>query len=624
MSSFAQNKDFYSISAKKLNVDAIKYDNLDKVFANYFVVDINVIDIYNYIKKSKGISHINLKIGNEYDWEINIEPCDPRSDNYVLRVRTQDGITTYPKTTADTYKGYLNSNPDKEVRLTIKENYISGFVEQKGEAIFIEPISRFDSKASSNHFVVYNSKDLLSHLPFKCEATKADDINSKIKKKIDKSTKAASGCVETEIAIVADSFMVAKFGSVSAVANEVIELLNLVNGLYSPSPLEIEYELVELYVSTVSNDITADSLVSVNPILSDFTSWDNGGGFTNTHDVATFWSGRDYVDGGGKAWLDQICTIYAQNIVSHYTNSSQGFLKVLWAHELGHNWSAEHGPSSGYIMNASSLDPNAVWHQTSIDSILTYKAALTCLDSCGTTTLSIAYMGNKNASCKDSCNGSAMVVALGGTPPYSYQWNDVNSQTSAIASGLCAGMYNVTVTDSLGDTSNAAFTINEPSALILTATANDASQDNCDGSSTASVSGGTSSYSYQWDDTLAQTTSTADSLCAGTYNVTVTDANGCIKTTSIIVNETTGISKNDFNKKVKIYPNPSKGIVSIDIQNQGEEVLVEVTNLFGRAIYNKRVKKSIEQIDLSDYPPGIYFVVVQGENMMQLGKIVKY
>ncbi|MCI4668854.1 MAG: Omp28-related outer membrane protein [Bacteroidia bacterium] len=47
-------------------------------------------------------------------------------------------------------------------------------------------------------------------------------------------------------------------------------------------------------------------------------------------------------------------------------------------------------------------------------------------------------------------DGTATVVAQRGTPPYSYQWNDPNNQTSSVATGLNAGDYLVTVTDSLG------------------------------------------------------------------------------------------------------------------------------------------------------------------------------
>jgi hypothetical protein len=54
----------------------------------------------------------------------------------------------------------------------------------------------------------------------------------------------------------------------------------------------------------------------------------------------------------------------------------------------------------------------------------------------------------------------------------------------------------------------------------------------CDGEATVDPSGGDSPYEYAWDDPSGQTTQTATDLCAGTYTVTVTDANGCEGTAS--------------------------------------------------------------------------------------------
>jgi len=59
----------------------------------------------------------------------------------------------------------------------------------------------------------------------------------------------------------------------------------------------------------------------------------------------------------------------------------------------------------------------------------------------------------------------------------------------------------------------------------------------CTGTATATVTGGTAPYSYQWDDSQAQTTATAIDLCEGTYNVTITDFAGEVLTVSVFVDE---------------------------------------------------------------------------------------
>jgi hypothetical protein len=135
-----------------------------------------------------------------------------------------------------------------------------------------------------------------------------------------------------------------------------------------------------------------------------------------------------------------------------------------------------------------------------------------------------------NVSCNGGSNGSATVAASGGTGAYTYLWSPAGG-TAATATGLTAGLYTVTVTDANGCTSSTNFTITEPTALV--ATSSGQTNVTCyglnDGSASVNVSGGTGAYTYIWTpgNPAGGTTSTATGLTAGTYAVTVSDANGC-------------------------------------------------------------------------------------------------
>src|SRR4029077_11879369 len=71
-----------------------------------------------------------------------------------------------------------------------------------------------------------------------------------------------------------------------------------------------------------------------------------------------------------------------------------------------------------------------------------------------------------NVSCNGGSTGSASVTASGGTSPYNYMWSD--GQTTSDASGLSAGTYNVTVTDSHGCTATSSVDITQPNPLAVT------------------------------------------------------------------------------------------------------------------------------------------------------------
>lgn len=140
-----------------------------------------------------------------------------------------------------------------------------------------------------------------------------------------------------------------------------------------------------------------------------------------------------------------------------------------------------------------------------------------------------------DVSCYGGSDGSAAVMVSGGTMPYSYLWSMDSSMTSQVATGLPAGSYSITVTDTTGCSITAGFIISQPLApLSVSASGTDPGcSSGVNGSATANVSGGTTPYSYSWNTDPAQTTATATGLSGGIYVVTVTDLNGCIASDSI-------------------------------------------------------------------------------------------
>ena len=108
--------------------------------------------------------------------------------------------------------------------------------------------------------------------------------------------------------------------------------------------------------------------------------------------------------------------------------------------------------------------------------------------------------------------------------------------------GLAVGTYFVTVTDANGCSAVDTAIITEPPPLVLTTASTNAACGVSDGSATVTSVGGTGAYTYVWNDPFTQTTTTADSLGAGSYTVVVTDSNACVASASVTVNNTGGAS----------------------------------------------------------------------------------
>ncbi len=136
-----------------------------------------------------------------------------------------------------------------------------------------------------------------------------------------------------------------------------------------------------------------------------------------------------------------------------------------------------------------------------------------------------------NVSCYGGNDGTACIVASGGTPPYYYQWN--TGSTASCEYNLSAGAYYVTVTDASGCNAYVGFFVNQPTQIIADAGADqymcpwDTIQFNA-----CSPIGGTAPYTYSWLPAMGLNwlnicNPTASMPFSVTYTLTVTDANGC-------------------------------------------------------------------------------------------------
>ncbi len=156
-----------------------------------------------------------------------------------------------------------------------------------------------------------------------------------------------------------------------------------------------------------------------------------------------------------------------------------------------------------------------------------------------------------NVSCNGGSNGNASVSASGGTGTLSYNWTPGNptGDGTASVSGLTAGTWTCTVTDASSCVANRTFTLTQPTAISLSASASNPTI--CSGASstlTANGSGGTGTITYTWVGGPTSSTYVVSPTSPTTYTVNIKDGNNCSSsaTVNVVANSCTAASALNF------------------------------------------------------------------------------
>ena len=196
---------------------------------------------------------------------------------------------------------------------------------------------------------------------------------------------------------------------------------------------------------------------------------------------------------------------------------------------------------------------NYQWENGTVDSLRnnlsagTYAVTVTDLNGCSLSssiTLQDPNPININndiispVSCINTPDGIIDANITGGTPPYSYQWEDGNQ--SSTNENLTCGIYPLTVTDANGCSQSAVFGLQCPPVINVNISAisnfngfNVSCPESSDGIAQANVQNGIAPYSFEWSS--GTTNISATNLTAGINSLIVTDDNGCSVTEFIIL-----------------------------------------------------------------------------------------
>jgi gliding motility-associated-like protein len=147
------------------------------------------------------------------------------------------------------------------------------------------------------------------------------------------------------------------------------------------------------------------------------------------------------------------------------------------------------------------------------------------------------------ATCDISCDGAITAIPSGGSLPLSILWS--GGQTNTSLTGICEGNISVTITDNNGCTSTATYLIPISNNTDVDFDIVDANCGiDCDGSVQITVTGSSNTYFAIWPD--GDTTFVRNNLCAGSYDIIIADDLGCIKTETLVINNTGGPTGVDY------------------------------------------------------------------------------
>lgn len=204
-----------------------------------------------------------------------------------------------------------------------------------------------------------------------------------------------------------------------------------------------------------------------------------------------------------------------------------------------------------------------------------------------------------NVGCNAGATGQIDLTVSGGTAPYTFSWS--NGSTDEDLLNIIAGQYTVVVTDANNCTYTQTIDINQPGAGVSASVS--VTNVDCNGSSSGQIDlttiGGTAPYIYQWNNGVI--TEDQSGVVAGTYTVVITDANNCVFTTSVVIDEPVAAL--------------SASPAVTDVACQGDASgSIDITAAGGTAPYTYQWNNGSSNEDLNGLTAGTYDVVVTDDN----------
>ncbi len=428
----------------------VRSADLSNTLDAYQVYSLELTELSRFVQSDAYDNHIILNLPGYGEFEIDLFPHQLKADNYTIAIQTESGIEIIPDDgTVKTFSGYLTGG-QYEVRLTIDDDFINGFIELPKDELYFESVRFRIDGAPTDQVLVYQKSSITEEFIFDCEPLQVPghDNNEEV---TGDAQRATGDCLEVEFALADDWLMyLERNQSIADVENHNMAVINNVQANYDDEFAdELMFNVVQIFISTCNSCDPWSSSTNPSTLLNSFGGW-AGTGFSAAHDVASLWTDREF-DGPtvGLAWLDAVCfNTFKYNVLQDFT-SNANFLRVLQAHELGHNFGSGHDASGSGTIMAPTINNTNDWSGSSVNQIDSYVAGVGCLALCSSGQAPVASIGSDQ---EEGCSPLTIEFSdLSSGAPDTWSWEfeggspGTSSSQNPIVTYTTPGSYDVTL-----------------------------------------------------------------------------------------------------------------------------------------------------------------------------------
>lgn len=444
--------------------------DLARVFKRHERVRLDTSEVARQVRQDIPLSIYTASVG----FDLLLKPYDLRARNYRAVETGADGVERIVEmgNAVRTYKGAVLGRDDAQARFTIDEGTLEGLIITPEERYMVEPVAKYSAEADASDFVVYKSSDVIEGQTGAGEGPidrelrhTAEEIAPKVNEAL--STEAVAAVRDVELATETDGEYVAALGGAAAANNEILGIMNMVEGVYQQQN-ELTFTIVFQHTwASASADpyrLTApggcyNNTVCGGPppggldqkgILNEFMEYWNANfppgspsAGNPRRDLAHMWTGKD-VDGTtiGLAWIGVVCRTPTYSYGFSQRISTAPVKHIVTAHEIGHNFNADHSDGQAGCANtimSGSSSPNSTL-QFCPFSVNQIKAHVNANATCLSAATSCAYTISPTTKSFPYTGGSDRVTitttaACAWTARSNVSWITITTATSGTGSG---------------------------------------------------------------------------------------------------------------------------------------------------------------------------------------------